>query len=705
MNIDKKQPFRARLILLFTIFTTVNVINLSVPLFETWNLRIFDFLFSFRSHLSHFRPVYDDTIVHVDLDDTSIQELDNYYLSRSHHAKVVSNLTAMGVAAQLHDFLIAAPSNKTDDSALIEAVANSQNAYFGLAFRLSRTVPDDDVDFLLPEVGTYLMNSKWHIEAQIEPLDFYRADKPLITFPPLANVSRGLGFLNMTPDRDGVLRRVPLLVRLGDAYYPSLPFRVICDYLGVLPTDIVIDPGKSIVLTKAGKPGEEKSDIVIPIDRNGNLIINFIGPWERMKHYHFSDVLRASDDQDELELWNDELSGRIAVVAEVTTGSSDVGPVPTDAAYPLSGINASVIHTILTQSFIHQVPHLFTIVAGMILLVIICLSSMRSSALIFSFTTLMLVTLYALIAIFLFLQVELILNVINPLIMVLVSFLTIQIVRALDNARILRQSEMEKHLIEHELEIGRQIQSGFFPEQLPKIPGWEISAFFRPTRQVSGDFYDSFPLASNRLTGIVIADVCDKGVGAALFMALTRSLIRAFASQTILLENQPETAMKSSIGQALKQTILLTNNYIAETHGQANMFATLFIGVLDPGTGMLHYINCGHEPPIIVNSDKQIASLKPTGPALGLFPDVEFKTENIHLAFGDLLFAFTDGVTDAQSATGELYSKERLQACLSQSPGSAEGLVQQILQNVDLHISTAKQFDDITMIALRRSYS
>jgi serine phosphatase RsbU (regulator of sigma subunit) len=263
---------------------------------------------------------------------------------------------------------------------------------------------------------------------------------------------------------------------------------------------------------------------------------------------------------------------------------------------------------------------------------------------------------------------------------------------------------MEKHLIEHELEIGRQIQSGFFPEKLPEIPGWEISAFFRPTRQVSGDFYDSFPLASNRLTGIVIADVCDKGVGAALFMALTRSLIRAFASQTILLEEQTETALASTIGQALKRTILLTNNYIAETHGQANMFATLFIGILEPDTGMLHYINCGHEPPIILSTDNQIASLKPTGPALGLFPDVEFGAEKILLTFGDLLFAFTDGVTDAQSETGELYSKEKLQACLAQNLGSAEGLIQQVLQNVEMHIASAKQFDDITMIAVQRSY-
>ncbi len=705
MNIDSRHSFRTRLIIILAIFTLVNVFNWSVPVLETWNVRIYDFLFSLRSNLAKYKPVYDDTIVHVDLDDTSIQQLNNYYLSRAHHAKVVTNLTAMGASIQLHDFLIAAPSNKTDDKALIEAVRNARNAYFGLAFRLSRDLQEKESDFLSPDVSSYLANSQWHIKTKGPPAEFYRGDKPLITFPPLAIAAKGLGFLNMTPDRDGVFRRVPLLVRQGDAYYPSLAFRAICDYLGVLPVDIVIDSGTSIILTNVLKPGEEeKRDIVIPVDRHGNLTINFIGPWGRMRHYHFSDVWRASNDQDELKLWTDELSGKIVVVSEVTTGSSDIGSVPTDVAYPLSGINASVIHTILTESFIHEVPQLYILITGLILLLMICLLSLRSSALVFSFSILMIVTLYVLIAIFLFLQEGLILNMINPLIMVLMSFLTIQIVRALENARILRQSEMEKHLIEQELEIGRQIQSGFFPEKLPEIPGWEIAAFFRPARQVSGDFYDSFLLANDRLIGIVIADVCDKGVGAALFMALIRSLIRAFASQTILFENQAETAMESSIGQALKRTILLTNNYIARTHGQANMFATLFIGVLDPDTGVLHYINCGHEPPIILSNDNLIASLQPTGPALGLFPDMKFNTEEVRITFGDLLFAFTDGVTDAQNETGELYAKERLKACLAQNPESVEGLIQNVLHNVDKHISTAKQFDDITMMAIKRSY-
>jgi serine phosphatase RsbU (regulator of sigma subunit) len=248
------------------------------------------------------------------------------------------------------------------------------------------------------------------------------------------------------------------------------------------------------------------------------------------------------------------------------------------------------------------------------------------------------------------------------------------------------------------MEIGRQIQTGFFPEKLPDVEGWELSAFFRPARQVSGDFYDAFPLADGRLCGFVVADVCDKGVGAALFMALTRSLLRAFAMENMI-STGPEN---HQLGQTLTQTIRFTNDYIAETHGRANMFATLFIGVLDPGSGSLTYINCGHEPPIVKSESDRPIFLKPTGPALGMFPAVEFEAQQIQLRRGSTLLAFTDGLTDAQNGLGNQFSKERVVACLAEEPLSAEDLIALLVKKIDEHVSDAEQFDDITLMALKR---
>lgn len=699
MIIARDHSAWVRLFLIFLIFSIVNLIDGLTPVFETWNSRFFDVLFIGRSSIAMLAPAYDDTVVHIDLDDTSIQQLQNYYLNRTHHAKLINNLSDMGVSAQLHDFIFAAPADHEDDAALIEAVQNSNNVYLGLAFRLSLSKAGRGDKSPNPDVDAYLTENSWNIETRGNPAGFYHGHTPLMTFPELAKVSRGLGYLNLTADPDGVFRRIPLLVRFNDSYYPSAPFRLICDYLGIRQSDIVIEPGEFITLLNPKKPRGQASDsIKIPIDNQGNMVINFIGPWARMKHYHFSDVLRASEDQSLWDRWGNELSQKIVVVSDVTTGSTDVGTVPTDIAYPLSGVGASVIHTILSGSFIRETPAFVTLIVETIVLGAVFFLSLLPSTLVFTLSVLGIAFMLLISSATLFFKLGIITQVITSIIMVLVAYLTIQVVRALEHARRLKQSELKRSVFEREMEIGRQIQSGFFPETLPDIAGWEISAFFRPTRQVSGDFYDAFPIDDGRLYGLVMADVCDKGVGAALFMALTRSLLRAFTVQN-LNHNDLKTY---SVGHELKQAIRSTNDYIAETHGRANMFATLFIGILDPRSGTLTYINCGHEPPIVRSNSAKPLFLRPTGPALGMFPAVEFQTEEMLLIKDDLLLAFTDGVTDAQNDADDLFSNQKVLDCLTEGPRSSEDLVEFIVQKVDEHVAAANQFDDITLMAVRR---
>ncbi|NEP40917.1 MAG: SpoIIE family protein phosphatase, partial [Okeania sp. SIO2H7] len=174
--------------------------------------------------------------------------------------------------------------------------------------------------------------------------------------------------------------------------------------------------------------------------------------------------------------------------------------------------------------------------------------------------------------------------------------------------------EAYSQALNKELEKGREIQKNFLPPTIVQKPNLETAVFFEPARQVAGDFYDVFDLANN-CVGLVIADVCDKGVGAALFMALFRSLIRIFSMDTklrgnasaILKANLPvngewigeSTATNVAHLNAL-QAVSLTNNYVAEYHGELGMFATLFFGVLEPETGLLTYINGGHEPLFII---------------------------------------------------------------------------------------------------------
>jgi phosphoserine phosphatase RsbU/P len=246
-----------------------------------------------------------------------------------------------------------------------------------------------------------------------------------------------------------------------------------------------------------------------------------------------------------------------------------------------------------------------------------------------------------------------------------------------------------------ELEIGREIQLGFLPDALPTADGWELRAHFRPARQVAGDFYDAFALPGGRVA-LVLADVCGKGVGAALFMALFRSLLRALA--------EPEFAAAATTGDGLCATVQGTNDYIARTHGRANMFATAFVAVLDPAAGALDYVNAGHEPPAILDAGGAVrARLQPTGPALGLLPDLVFTVASERLAAGETLFAYTDGVVDARDPNDVAFGEDRLMELLHTEPATAARLLERIDAALSAHIAAAEQFDDVAMLATRRT--
>lgn len=258
-----------------------------------------------------------------------------------------------------------------------------------------------------------------------------------------------------------------------------------------------------------------------------------------------------------------------------------------------------------------------------------------------------------------------------------------------------------------ELEIGRQIQAGFLPEELPQPPGWEIAAYLEPAREVAGDFYDVFILSQNTKIAVIIGDVADKGVGSALFMTLFRTLLRALANLNpttgrIDLANADrlQAALTGSAAR-LKNAVVQTNNYVAHTHGRSVRFTTLFFGLIEPTTGRLVYINGGHEPPFILGPSGVKARLRPTGPVIGLFPELDYPIQETRLAPGETLFLYTDGVTDLQDSTGEFFGEDRLLPLLAPPIPSATGLLGRIEAGLQEHMAGANQFDDITMLAVR----
>ena len=291
--------------------------------------------------------------------------------------------------------------------------------------------------------------------------------------------------------------------------------------------------------------------------------------------------------------------------------------------------------------------------------------------------------------------------------------------RLRDEQKVLQRSELLLK-IEHDVEIARNIQASFLVKDLPQPAGWEVVAHCLPARDVAGDFYDAFNILHGRRLALVIGDVVDKGIPAALFMALCRSLTRAFAQQNYslswadVLQDAPAGGRRgagSARGAAapttgitaLKNAITLTNNYINDNHMELNYFATMFMGILDPGSGQMAYINAGHTPCFIVGADGSLkARLKSTGPAVGMLPGVEFKISQAVIEPGDTLFTYTDGVPEARNPAREFFTEKRVLELLAEPTPSARSLLERIEATLINFIDSADQFDDITMLIAHR---
>jgi len=244
---------------------------------------------------------------------------------------------------------------------------------------------------------------------------------------------------------------------------------------------------------------------------------------------------------------------------------------------------------------------------------------------------------------------------------------------------------VEKERLERELELARELQQSILPQEFPSLPGFSCAARSRPAWQVGGDFYDVILLSKGRV-GLVMADVSDKGLAAALYMALTRSLIHAEAKHS----------------SSPRQVLLNVHRLLLEIT-QADMFVTVFYGVLDPARGALRYARAGHDRPLLFSpSSGECRFLAADGILLGLVEEVRLEEVGVNLSPGDLLVLYTDGITDANSPVGEFFGVERLRQTVSAAGGlSAQGLCDLIFEHVDRFQTGAAQHDDMALLVVK----
>lgn len=269
----------------------------------------------------------------------------------------------------------------------------------------------------------------------------------------------------------------------------------------------------------------------------------------------------------------------------------------------------------------------------------------------------------------------------------LLENLAAQAAPAVRVAQLVREQQAEaaeRQRIEQELEVARLIQQNFLPKELPRMPGWDVGAYYRPARVVGGDFYDFIELPEGKI-GLVVGDVTDKGVPAAMVMAATRSVLRAAAERLV------------SPGEVLARV-----NELLVSDMPPNMFVTCLYGALDPATGAFRFANAGHNLPY-VRTEGGVVELKATGTPLGLFPGVTYEETEASLAAGETVLLHSDGLAEAHDAEGEMFGFPRVKQVMHGQAGGSN-LIGRLLSELDSFTGEGwEQEDDVTLVVLRRT--
>jgi serine phosphatase RsbU (regulator of sigma subunit) len=249
-----------------------------------------------------------------------------------------------------------------------------------------------------------------------------------------------------------------------------------------------------------------------------------------------------------------------------------------------------------------------------------------------------------------------------------------------------KKQTMESERLEREFQLARSIQTTFLPESLPRWQGWEIAARWETAREVGGDFYDIFNLGRDRV-GLAIADVSDKGMPAALYMTVARTLIRAYARQA----RSPAAVLENA-------------NRPMVSDAPDSMFVTAAFAMLWPSTGEMLYASAGHNRPLIVRAcSGEVEQLPLGGMAMGVYANLNLHDDRLTLNPTDILLFYTDGVTESFSPEGEAFGEERLKAMLADNCGKP---LQELLDTLEYGLSAwrggAPPSDDTTMLIIRR---
>lgn len=510
----------------------------------------------------------------------------------------------------------------------------------------------------------------------------------LRSLPALTAAAGGQGAVLNNPDRDGITRRLPLFVVGHGQLVPGLALEILRVASGASTL--------GILTAKDGIQGGSVDGVFIPTDAHGRAYPHFTPSYEN-RYISAADLLDRSYDPGALR-------GGLVLLGVIGQGLVDERQTPLGLMAGVE-VQAQLVECILSGNLLRRPAELrwievaLFLAAGMITIFALPYRQPRIASALFGILVLLLFG--AAFGCFCFFSV-----LIDPFCPSAAPIATFGVMlgaslRAAEAARRRLAAELEHQRqiearLEGELSAARSIQMGLLPHRFPGPPerrDVDLYALIEPARMVGGDLYD-FMLLDPRRLFFAVADVSGKGVPAALFMAMTKEVLR-------------DAVVRH--GEALDRVFADANAKITASSGDMAgaggdmMFVTVFAGILNLASGMLVYVNAGHDSPFLLRAGAGTMELTAEGgPPLGAIEDFRYSVERRQLTLGDLLLLYTDGVTEAEDPDDSFYTATRLELLLRAAPtGSAKELVELVREDIRRFAATAEQADDITLLAVR----
>lgn len=613
-----------------------------------------------------------DDLILLNIDDASLRELGRWPWDRSIHARALRTLTRCEAGQIVYDIVFHGKSSEEGDRELAEAVRENGNVLLPAGFSL--VYEPETVELKLGLMRSIINRSTLELNIP-DPSRIPQADRGFLPLAEIAAQDRKTGHISASPDNDGVLRRIPLVVAVNGKYLPAIGLEAAMTMLGASHAEW---KENNLVLRTEG------GNISIPVDDNGHMAVNFSGRWgSGFSHLSFADVIAASgDDEAEGDL-KELVRGKTVIVSLTSSGSTDIGPTAASNSEPLATMHSNAINTILQQAFIRSVPWQANMLAGTIMVTIVCLLAYGFGPRRFVLASGALLILYIAAAMALFICSGTVFNLSAVIYSTLSCFLV-----SLGLKSLLLFAENESRRIEREklqiqLDAAARIQSHFWPETPDMKNGDKIFSYSSPALFVGGDLYDFIPLDDGSWI-IYLADVSGKGLPAALIMASAWTQIKSSSARL----SEPD-ALLETVNRKLYPLLVHDSNFV-----------TILMLRYYPQSGRLKWVNGGHMKPLILGAQGLRDVTGRTCMPIGIFDEAEYAMEETILEPGESCIMMSDGVTEAENSEKQLFGDERVAEELVKSAPNSRG--EQLAAAVRSWRGATEQNDDTTIVEIMR---